>query len=112
MSKLGNKANGAKDAAKERSRAIADNRNHTKALESCPYCVEGSRCEKQLLVSLGTAAYVALPARGSLAPGHCYIAPLRHASAYTSLDEDVCQEIEIFQRALVKMFAAQVFRNS
>ena len=33
---------------------MLDNRTHAKALDDCFFCVEGARCEKHLLISLGT----------------------------------------------------------
>lgn len=48
-----------------------------------------------------------LPERGTLCDGHCLLVPTRHLSAIRSLDEDEYDELAMFQRCLVDMFAEQ-----
>ncbi len=39
--------------------------------------------------------YLTIPGKGHLLDGHCQIASIRHAPAFTALDEDECQEIKV-----------------
>lgn len=96
-----------KQQTRDRQRAIAEHQRREKALESCMYCMDGDRFKKHLLVSLGSKIVLMLPDRGSLCEGHCLLVPTRHVSGMTALEEDEYDELEMFKKCLVDMFAAQ-----
>ena len=58
-------------------------------------------------------AYLSIPGKGFLTPGHCQIATLRHAPAYTALDEDECEEIQVglFLTSLFVFICLYLFCN-
>ena len=62
--------------------------------------------EKHLLVAVGRTCYLALPRHTSLTEGHCLIVPMAHVSTSVLLDEDVWEEVQMFRRALTRMFSA------
>lgn len=66
-----------------------------KTLDSCDRCFGTAKMEKQLLVAMGTAVYLALPWYEGLLPGHCQIVPVQHATCATELDEDVWSEVVV-----------------
>lgn len=66
-----------------------------KTLDSCDRCFGTAKMEKQLLVAMGTAVYLALPWYEGLLPGHCQIVPVQHVTCATELDEDVWTEVVV-----------------
>jgi diadenosine tetraphosphate (Ap4A) HIT family hydrolase len=86
---------------------FAENQKKEKALGSCELCFESDRFKKHLLLSLGDKICLLLPERGSLCDGHCLLVPTRHIAGSRMLDEDEYDELRMFQRCLVDMFAEQ-----
>jgi len=105
------KAAGKQDEEQERvkleQKAVKTHLEMEKTLASCVLCMGSSRCSKHLIVAMGKAVYLAVPEKASLVEGHCLIVPMGHVEAGTAMDEDVWDEVQVFRRALVKMFAAQ-----
>ncbi|KAJ8280442.1 hypothetical protein GJAV_G00054610 [Gymnothorax javanicus] len=95
------------DEERQRSRAIQEHRRLAARMEKCPYCFDSAELPKHLVIAIGTKVYLCLPNSVSMAEGHCLIAPLQHHCAATGLDEDVWAEIQMFRKALVKMFEDQ-----
>ena len=50
---------------------------------------------------------MAVPARGALTDGHCLLIPVRHSISCVGLDEDVWDELQMFMKCLVQMWAAE-----
>ena len=94
------------DLAKERDLAIAEHKSMTRTLDTCKFCLEGSEFSKHLLVAMGKSSYVCLPWHHSLTEDHCFIVPIGHTKCSTLLDEDVYNEMQMFRKALVKMYEA------
>ncbi|XP_058519945.1 CWF19-like protein 2 isoform X1 [Ochotona princeps] len=88
----------------QRRRAIAEHQSLAAQMEKCLYCFDSSQFPKHLIVAIGVKVYLCLPNFQSLTEGHCLIVPLQHHRAATLLDEDIWEEIQMFRKALVKMF--------
>ncbi|XP_041919607.1 CWF19-like protein 2 [Alosa sapidissima] len=95
------------DEDRQRSKAIHEHRRLAARMDKCPYCFDNPELPKHLIVAIGAKVYLCLPNMLSLTEGHCIIAPLQHHCAATGLDEDVWTEMQMFRRALVKMFEDQ-----
>ncbi|XP_076832456.1 CWF19-like protein 2 [Brachyhypopomus gauderio] len=95
------------DEERQRSRAVDEARRLAGQMDKCPYCFSSAQLPKHLVVAIGAKVYLCLPNSVSLTEGHCLIAPLHHHSCSTGLDEDVWNEMQLFRRALVRMFQAQ-----
>ncbi|XP_067146016.1 CWF19-like protein 2 isoform X5 [Apteryx mantelli] len=63
--------------------------------------------QNTLFMRMASKVYLSLPSNQPLTEGHCLIAPLQHHTAATLLDEDIWEEIQMFRKALVKMFEAK-----
>eukprot|EP00741_Cyanophora_paradoxa_P004323 tig00000792_g4197.t1 len=92
---------------KQRARAINATNRISTIMDKCTLCFENPRKAKHLIVSIGAKAYLCLPSKGSLVPGHCLIVPMNHAKASTDFDEDLWDEVAGFRRALERMFDEQ-----
>ncbi|XP_028321192.1 CWF19-like protein 2 [Gouania willdenowi] len=90
-----------------RSRAIEESRRLAASMDKCQHCFSSNDLQKHLIVTIGSKAYLSLPAGVSMTEGHCLICPLQHHSSATGLDEDVWSEIQLFRKALVRMFESQ-----
>ncbi|XP_019380583.1 PREDICTED: CWF19-like protein 2 [Gavialis gangeticus] len=95
------------EEARQRRKAIYEHQQLASCMEKCPYCFDSTELPKHLIVAIGSKAYLSLPSCQSLTEGHCLIAPLQHHTAATLLDEDIWEEIQVFRKALVKMFEAK-----
>ncbi|XP_019384074.1 PREDICTED: CWF19-like protein 2 [Crocodylus porosus] len=95
------------EEARQRRKAIYEHQQLAACMEKCPYCFDSTELPKHLIVAIGSKAYLSLPSCQSLTEGHCLIAPLQHHTAATLLDEDIWEEIQVFRKALVKMFEAK-----
>jgi diadenosine tetraphosphate (Ap4A) HIT family hydrolase len=62
---------------------------------------------KHLVVALGNYAYLALPDKEGIQPGHCLIVPNTHVTSLNVADEGLQVEISNFKKCLIMMFAAQ-----
>ncbi|XP_047248525.1 CWF19-like protein 2 isoform X2 [Girardinichthys multiradiatus] len=90
-----------------RNRAIGESRRLAASMDKCPHCFSSQELPKHLIVAIGSKVYLSLPTGVSMTEGHCLICPLQHHSSATGLDEDVWSEMQLFRRALVRMFEAQ-----
>ncbi|XP_005100539.1 CWF19-like protein 2 [Aplysia californica] len=90
---------------KDRSAAIYEHKKISAAMEKCHRCFD--KVPKHLIIAIGSKSYLCLPQHRSLTEGHCLIVPMQHVSAGTALDEDIWQEMQLFRKSLVQMFAAQ-----
>uniref|UniRef100_A0AAR2JQ88 CWF19-like protein 2 n=1 Tax=Pygocentrus nattereri TaxID=42514 RepID=A0AAR2JQ88_PYGNA len=95
------------DEERQRSRAMEETRRLASRMEKCPHCFTNPELPKHLIIAIGAKVYLSLPNSVSLTEGHCLIAPLQHHCSSTGLDEDVWNEIQVFRRALVRVFEAQ-----
>lgn len=107
VDRIAKKQSKGKHESRERDAAVHNHQQMAKALDHCKKCFENRTMDKHLIVSLGEKVYMAIPERGSLAPGHCVLLPVRHSIACTSLDEDVFEEMKVFKENLVKMWKAE-----
>lgn len=92
---------------REKARQIREYTRYTSALDKCALCISSHARQKQLTLALGNYAYLALPARGRLVPGHCQIVPAEHVCSTREVDENTWTEIRNFKKCLLSMFAAQ-----
>ncbi|XP_065557201.1 CWF19-like protein 2 [Artemia franciscana] len=97
----------AKQAEKDKQHAIKEYKQQSRALEGCNRCLDNRETIKHLIVSVGSKAYLALPAHTPLTSGHCLIIPAQHISCSVQADEDVWEEIQRFRRALVSMLSEE-----
>ncbi|XP_074840897.1 CWF19-like protein 2 isoform X2 [Carettochelys insculpta] len=95
------------DEERQKRKAIYEHQQLVACMEKCPYCFDGSELPKHLIIAIGIKVYLSLPNHQSLTEGHCVIAPLQHYTAATLVDEDIWDEIQMFRKALVKMFEAK-----
>ena len=72
-----------------------EHQKREKAMSSCQHCLEGSRLQKHLIVSLGTRCHLSLPQTQSLVEGHCLLVPREHAGTCTVVDEDTWEEMKV-----------------
>ncbi|XP_038618020.1 CWF19-like protein 2 isoform X2 [Tachyglossus aculeatus] len=104
VSKAAKKERPGEEEERQRKKAIFEHQQLAAQMEKCPYCFDSPELPKHLIVAIGTKVYLCLPNHRSLTEGHCLIAPLQHHTAATLLDEDIWEEIQMFRKALVKMF--------
>ncbi|XP_029923541.1 CWF19-like protein 2 [Myripristis murdjan] len=90
-----------------RSRAIGEHKRLAASMEKCQHCFSSQELQKHLIVAIGSKVYLSLPVGVSMTEGHCLIAPLQHHCSATGLDEDIWTEMQLFRRALVRMFESQ-----
>ncbi|KAG7177631.1 CWF19-like protein 2-like [Homarus americanus] len=107
MSKAALKETAAKQAERDKLKAIQEHKRSERSLESCQWCFDNKEMPKHLIVALGTKSYVCLPPHESLTPGHCLIVPIHHIACSVQADEDLWSEIQNFRKSLVKMFASR-----
>ncbi|PWA20497.1 hypothetical protein CCH79_00003742, partial [Gambusia affinis] len=96
-----------KEEDRMRNRAIGESRRLAVSMEKCSHCFSSQELPKHLIVAIGSKVYLSLPAGVSMTEGHCLICPLQHHTCATGLDEDVWSEMQLFRRALVRMFESQ-----
>ncbi|XP_030056116.1 CWF19-like protein 2 [Microcaecilia unicolor] len=107
VSKAAKKESTNREEERERQQAIFEHRKLLANMEKCPYCFDNAELPKHLIIAIGVKVYLCLPNSLSLTEGHCLIAPLQHHTAATFLDEDIWEEVQLFRKALVKMFEAK-----
>lgn len=66
---------------------LSHNSSHPQ--EACRLCFASASRPRNLTVAIGQSAYLALPARGRLVPGHCCIVPAEHVASTRQVDEQV-----------------------
>jgi hypothetical protein len=81
--------------------------DHTMA--NCNLCFMSPKRNKNITLSVGCLAYLALPLRGHLVPGHCTIIPVDHVASMRDADSEVVEEVKNFKKCLIQMFQAQVY---
>lgn len=94
-------------AARERRKQARDFHKYQKALDRCTRCFTSASRPRHLLIAAGNAAYLALPDRGRLTPGHCCIVPAEHIASVRTVDENVCTELRNFKKCLLLMFQSK-----
>lgn len=107
MSKAALRDSAAKQADRDKKKAIQEHQRVERSLESCHWCFDNKEMPKHLIVSLGKKCYVSLPVHQSLTPGHCCITPIHHVSCCVQAEEDLWDEVQSFRKSLVKMFASR-----
>ncbi|XP_070605828.1 CWF19-like protein 2 [Erythrolamprus reginae] len=107
VSKAAKKEESGKEEERERNQAIREHQRLAACMEKCPHCFGSSELPKHLIIAIGNKVYLSLPRYLSLTEGHCLITPMQHYTAATVLDEDIWEEIQVFRKALVKMFEAE-----
>ncbi|XP_067307444.1 CWF19-like protein 2 [Pseudorasbora parva] len=95
------------DEERQRNKAVQETRRLAGRMEKCRHCFDSPELPKHLIAAVGTKVYLCLPNSVSLTEGHCLIVPIQHHTAATGLDEDIWSEIQMFRRALVRMFESQ-----
>ena len=94
-------------ASREKQRQVREYSRFQSALDRCTLCFTSPSRPKHLTVAIGTAAYLALPQRGRLVPGHCRIISVEHLPSTRVADETTWTEIRNFKKCLLQMFGAQ-----
>jgi diadenosine tetraphosphate (Ap4A) HIT family hydrolase len=108
VDRIGRKQATGKQEARDRSRAVADQQRRNTAMDKDEFLFENFfKKHKHLVASLGRKIYMALPPRGTLAPGHVLLVPVRHVTGCTELDEDEWAELQRFQQCLVAMWKSE-----
>ncbi|KAI2656484.1 CWF19-like protein 2 [Labeo rohita] len=103
VSSAAQKERSGRDEERQRNKAVQETRRLAGQMEKCRHCFDSPELPKHLIV----AVYLCLPNCVSLTEGHCLIVPIQHHTAATGLDEDIWSEIQMFRRALVRMFESQ-----
>lgn len=93
--------------ARDRQAAITQHKKREKVLDSCSLCLDSQVMQKHLIIAIGQKCYLSLPVHQSLVLGHCLIVPRTHVTCSTQLDEDVWAEMQMFRKALTRMFEAR-----
>lgn len=96
-----------KQDIRERDKAIQEHQRMERVLETCQFCIESPKMDRELIITMGTNAYLALPWHDGLVSGHCIITSISHFSCSTQLDEEVWEEITQFRKALTCMFGSR-----
>ncbi|XP_063852445.1 CWF19-like protein 2 [Scylla paramamosain] len=107
MSKAALRDSAAKQAERDKKKAIQEHQRVERSLENCHWCFDNKEMPKHLIVALGKKCYVSLPTHQSLTPGHCCISPIHHISCCVQAEEDLWDEVQNFRKSLVKMFASR-----
>ena len=90
-------------AKREKQRQVRDFTRFQSALDRCSLCFTSKSRQKHLTLAIGTAAYLALPPRGRLIPGHCQIIPIEHVGSSRIADEAAWTEIRNFKKCLLQI---------
>ncbi|XP_073674389.1 CWF19-like protein 2 [Garra rufa] len=107
VSSAAQKERSGRDEERQRNKAVQETRRLAGQMEKCRHCFDSPELPKHLIVAVGNKVYLCLPNCVSLTEGHCLIVPIQHHTAATGLDEDIWSEIQMFRRALVRMFESQ-----
>ncbi|CAH1777035.1 unnamed protein product [Owenia fusiformis] len=105
VNRANKKISDSKTEERERSMAIKEHRDTAKALDNCTRCLDHTH--KHLIICIGSKVYLSVPQNRSMTEGHCLIVPLQHVTCATALDEEVWEEIQVFRKALTKMFETE-----
>ncbi|XP_077063235.1 CWF19-like protein 2 [Siphateles boraxobius] len=107
VSSAAQKERAGRDEERQRNKAVQETRRLAGRMDKCPHCFDSPELPKHLITAVGNKVYLCLPNSVSLTEGHCLIVPIQHHTAATGLDEDIWSEIQMFRRALVRMFESQ-----
>ncbi|KAL1260281.1 hypothetical protein QQF64_008108 [Cirrhinus molitorella] len=107
VSSAAQKERSGRDEERQRNKAVQETRRLAGQMEKCRHCFDSPELPKHLIVAVGNKVYLCLPNCVSLTEGHCLIVPIQHHTAATGLDEDIWSEMQMFRRALVRMFESQ-----
>lgn len=77
-------------------------RNAASVTQTCWCCWE--RIDKNLVISLGEYAYLAIPKTGRMMPGHTLIIPMQHSPSIRLVSPEVVNEIRNFQKSLIRLW--------
>lgn len=91
----------------DRARVINEHKRVTKSLDNCHWCVDSKNMLKHMIVTMNSRICLSLPPHASLTEGHCILTPTQHIACQLQLDEDIWEELKIFQKTLCRMFAKQ-----
>ncbi len=89
---------------KDFMRAMTQSKKIAETMDNCKLCFGNDNFSKSLLVAVGISVYLAVPATQSLIDGHCLLIPMEHHTSMILLDENVWDEIKVFQKGLTRMF--------
>lgn len=92
---------------RNREKAVGEQQKVMKSLDNCNRCIQSNISLKHLLVYMEETVYLSLPNHEPLTEGHCLIAPIRHVSCATQLDENEWSNLIDLRKSLTKMFAQQ-----
>ncbi|CAD7702729.1 unnamed protein product [Ostreobium quekettii] len=98
---------GGGEVDRQKRRQITDLKRLNAVEEGCVYCLSCPRRPKHLMVAMGNCAYLRLPERGRLVPGHCMIVPMEHTPSCRRCEDDAWTELRNFKKALLQMFHAK-----
>ena len=107
VSKRGKKAPSAELERKEKARQINEYRRMSKTQNHCRLCLEKNDANAHLTVSMSPSAYLALPDRGRLVPGHCCIVPVEHIASSRLADENTWEELRNFKKCVLQMMQSR-----
>lgn len=90
---------------KKRKKVFSENRKMDEILDRCKFCFNSSYHREHLLIAVGINIYLCVPSHQSLTDGHCLLVPVEHVTSSLQLDENVWNELKIFQKGLTRMFS-------
>ena len=97
----------ARQNEKEKIKAMYESRKLAEHLEKCKLCFGNDNFSKNLLIAVGINVYLAAPSSQSLTQGHCLLVPMEHNASMMLLDENIWEEVKVFQKGLTRMFDAR-----
>jgi hypothetical protein len=103
VSRRGKKDPNAELERKEKSRQINEYRRMNKFQNQCRMCLDKNDANAHLTVSMSPSAYLALPDRGRLVPGHCCVVPVDHIASSRLADENTWEELRNFKKCVLQM---------
>ena len=92
---------------REKMKAMHESRKLAEHLENCKLCFGNDNFSKNLLIAVGINVYLAAPSSQSLTDGHCLLVPMEHSASMMLVDENVWEEVKVFQKGLTRMFDAR-----
>ena len=109
VSKRGKKDPNAELERREKARQIHEYRRMTKTQNQCRMCLDknNANANAHLTVSISPTAYLALPDRGRLVPGHCCVVPTDHIASTRLADESTWEEMRNFKKCVLQMMQSK-----
>ncbi|RMZ56280.1 hypothetical protein APUTEX25_002470 [Auxenochlorella protothecoides] len=93
----------AQQAQRDKARQVREFGRAARGQERCGRCFTSVARQRHLALAVGQGAYLALPPRGRLVPGHCQILPMEHVPSTRQVDETVWTELRNFKKCLIQM---------